>query len=75
MPDESCPYPSSQFHGEPLQYYLPLRLDLRKNLFISGHQTKTLYTLLMSSMRATYPGNLILLDIFALIIFYEEYIF
>jgi hypothetical protein len=50
----------------------PLRLDLPKDLVVSGYQTKTLYTFLMSSVGATHPGNLILLDTFALIIFYGE---
>jgi heme oxygenase len=45
-----------------------LRLDL-----LSGFLTKILYAFLFSSMRATCPAHLILLDLLILIILGEEY--
>jgi len=42
-----------------------LRLDLPSGLFPSGFPTKTFYTPLLSSIRATCPVHLILIDLIA----------
>jgi len=68
MTDQSSPRPRSflilPFH---------LRLFLPSRLFPSGFPTKTLYTHLLSSIRATCPAHLIVLDMMTRIIFGEEY--
>ena len=50
-----------------------LRLDLPSGLFPSSFLTKTLYTPLLSPMRATCPVHLILLDFIIRTILGEEY--
>ena len=50
-----------------------LRLGLPSGLFPSGFRTKTLYTLLLSPIRATCPTHLILLDFITHTILGEEY--
>jgi hypothetical protein len=50
-----------------------LRLGLPSGLFPSGFPTNILYEFLFSSIRATYPAHLILLDLIILIILGEEY--
>ena len=44
--------------------YFHLRLGLHSSLFTLGFLTKTLYAPLLSSIRATFPVHLILLDLF-----------
>jgi len=50
-----------------------LRLGLPSGLFPSGFPIKTLYTSLLSSIRATCPAHLILLDFITRTILGEEY--
>ena len=50
-----------------------LHLGLPSRLFPSGFPTKTLYTLLSSPIRATYPAHVILLDFITRTILGEEY--
>jgi hypothetical protein len=50
-----------------------LRLGLPRGQLPSGLTTKILYALLVSPMRAAYPGHLILLDFITRIIFGNEY--
>ena len=50
-----------------------LRLSLPSGLFPSSFLTKTLYTLLLSPIRATYPAHLILLDLITRTVFGEQY--
>ena len=72
-PDHSspCPHPISLSYILILSSYLCL--DLRSGLFPSAFSTKTFYTALPSSIRATCPTHLIILDFITRIIFGEKY--
>ena len=50
-----------------------LRLGLPSSPFPSGFPTKTLYTTLFATIRATWPAHLILLDFITRIILGEQY--
>jgi hypothetical protein len=70
-PDQ--PRPCSPSHFLKIHFKTHLCLDLPGGLFPSGFLTKTLYTTLLSPVRATCPANLILLDLITQIIFGEQY--
>jgi hypothetical protein len=50
-----------------------LRLGHPSGLFPTGFPTESLYTSFSSTMRATYPAHVILLDLICLMIFGNEY--
>ena len=56
-----------------LIFFSHLRLGLPSGLFPLGFPTKTLYTPLLSPVRATFPVHLILLDFITRTILGEEY--
>jgi len=62
---------NSAFKG--LIYYSHLRLGLPSGLFPLGFTTKTLYTPILSPIRATCPAHPILLDFITRTIFGEQY--
>jgi hypothetical protein len=65
--------PTSHFLKIHLNIILHLRLDLPSGLFPSGFPTKTLYTPLLSPIRATSPTRPVLLDLITRTILGEEY--
>ena len=79
----TCPYPeparsSAHTHiplpEDPFQYYPPIYAWVSQVVsFPQVSPTKTLYTRLLSSIRATCPAHVILLDFIARTILGEEY--
>jgi len=61
-PARSSPCPHIPLPDDPASYY-HLRLGLPSGLFPSGIPTKTLYTPLLSPIRAISPDHIILLDL------------
>ena len=60
-------------HGPPSHFLkVHLHLSLPSGIFPSGFPTITLYTTLLSPIRATCPANLTLLDLLSRLIFAEE---
>ena len=64
---------TSHFLNIHLNIILPFTPGSSKWFFPSGFPTKTLYTPLLSPLRATCPANLILLDLITRTILGEEY--
>jgi hypothetical protein len=72
-PGASSPFLPIRFpkiHSNIISYVC---LGLPSGLFPSGFPTKILHAFLISSMRVTWPGHLILLDLIILILFGEAY--
>jgi len=72
----TCPKPEpARFSPYPhfLKIHLNIILGIPSSLFPSCLHTKTLYTLLLSPIRATCPAHLILLDFITRTILGEEY--
>jgi len=65
--------PTSHFWRSILILSFHLCLDLPSSLFLSGFPINTLYTPLLSPIRATSPAHLILLDFITLTMLSEEY--
>jgi hypothetical protein len=73
-PVESDPHPPSQSPYDPFWSHLPTyALAFQVVYFPSGFPTKTLYNILSSLMRATFPAHLIRLDLTWLTISGDEY--
>jgi hypothetical protein len=68
-PDQSSPCPPTHSLKLLLNIISHLRLVIPIGLFLSGFLTKTLYTPLLSPVRAICPTHLILLDLITRIIF------
>jgi len=73
-PDQSSPCPPSPISWRSiLLLSSTLLLSLPCSFFHSRFLTITLYTALLSPLRATWPAQLILLDLISLIIFGKDY--
>jgi hypothetical protein len=73
-PDESTPHSPQPISPRSILIQSShLRLGLPSGLFPSGFPTKTLYTFLPTTVRATCPAHLILLDFICLIISGDEF--
>jgi len=68
------PYPEPDESSPPiLILFSHLHLGIPSSFFISGFPTKILYEFLISSIRATCPAHIILLDLITQIIFDNVY--
>ena len=72
-PARSSPYLHIHFMIIHLNIILPYTLGLPSGLFPSGYPTKTLYTPLLTPIRATCTAHLILLYLITRTIFREKY--
>ena len=73
-PARSSPDPQTPLPEDPSLYYPPIYAWVSQMVFFpSGFPIKTLYTPLLSPMRATCPAPLILLDIITRTILGEQY--
>jgi hypothetical protein len=73
----TCPEPDqSSPHALPLRSILilqsHLRLGLPRSFFPLSHSTRSLYYILITSIRATFPAPLIVLDSIVLTIFGKD---
>jgi len=66
--------PTSHYLKIHLNIIFPYKPGFPSDLFPPGFPTKTLYTSLLSPIRATCPAHLILLDLITRTLFGEEYI-
>jgi hypothetical protein len=66
-PDESSPHLLLPISVKSILISFQLYLVLPSGLYLSGFSTKILYAFFISTMRATYPSHLILLDLITLI--------
>jgi len=77
LPARSSPYPHTshflKIQRSILILYSHLSLGLPSDLFLSGFPTKTLYTPLLSPIRATCPVHRILLDFITRKVLNEQY--
>ena len=72
--DRSSPYHLSHFMKIHLNIIFPLWLGLQSGFFPSGFSTKTVYTPLLSPVRATCQSHIILLNVITFKILGEQYI-